>query len=49
MIKLEDEETNEVHYTNLVCELLDVQSCRCTNYSFRDELQRTVFVFQRAI
>ena len=38
MIKLEDEETNEVHYTNLVCELLDVQSCRCTNYSFRDEL-----------
>ena len=24
MIKLEDEETNEVHYTNLVCELLDV-------------------------
>ena len=38
MIKLEDEETNEVHYTNLVCELLDVQSCRCTNYSLRHEL-----------
>ena len=38
MIKLEDEETNEVHYTNLVCEQLDLQSCQCTNYSLRHEL-----------
>ncbi len=38
MIKLEDEETSEVHYTNLVCELLDMQSCQCKNYSLRHEL-----------
>ena len=38
MIKLEDEETNEVHYTNIVCELLDMQSCRCKKYSLRHEL-----------
>lgn len=38
MIKLEDEDTAEVHYTALVCDLLDEDSCRCTRYPQRHEL-----------
>jgi uncharacterized protein len=38
MIKLEDEDTGEVHYTNLVCDLLDTATCRCTRYPQRHEL-----------
>ena len=38
MIKLQDEETDEVHYTALVCDLLDIENCRCTRYPQRHEL-----------
>ncbi len=38
MIKLEDEETSEVHYTAVVCDLLDLDECRCTRYPQRHEL-----------
>ena len=38
MIKLEDEDTGEVHYTSLVCDLLDLSTCRCTRYPQRHEL-----------
>ncbi|MEZ5560209.1 MAG: YcgN family cysteine cluster protein [Pseudomonadales bacterium] len=38
MIKLEDEDTGEVHYTSLVCDLLDIERCRCTRYPQRHEL-----------
>jgi uncharacterized cysteine cluster protein YcgN (CxxCxxCC family) len=38
MIKLEDEDTGEVHYTSLVCDLLDIERCRCTRYPARHEL-----------
>ena len=33
--KLEDDETGEVHYTSLACELLDLNSCQCSSYSER--------------
>jgi uncharacterized cysteine cluster protein YcgN (CxxCxxCC family) len=33
--KLEDEETQEVFFTNIVCDLLDPVSCRCTDYANR--------------
>jgi uncharacterized cysteine cluster protein YcgN (CxxCxxCC family) len=32
MIKLQDEDTEEVHYTSIVCDLLDQQECQCTAY-----------------
>jgi len=38
MIKLEDEDSGQVHYTSLVCDLLDTSRCRCTNYPARHRL-----------
>ena len=38
MIKLEDEDTGVVHYTSLVCDLLDLDACRCTRYPERHDL-----------
>lgn len=33
--KLEDEESGKVYYTNAACRLLDLRTCRCTNYPER--------------
>lgn len=38
MIKLQDEDTDEVFYTAAVCDLLDLGACRCTRYPQRHEL-----------
>lgn len=38
MIKLEDEDDGSVHYTSLVCNLLDTDQCRCTRYPERHKL-----------
>jgi uncharacterized cysteine cluster protein YcgN (CxxCxxCC family) len=35
--KLEDEETGRIHYTNVVCRLLNLDTCRCSDYSNRSE------------
>lgn len=35
VIKLQDDDTDEVFYTNVVCHLLDLETCRCTDYSNR--------------
>lgn len=37
--KLEDIDTGEFLYTNVACHLLDTQSCKCTNYNNRFELE----------
>jgi uncharacterized cysteine cluster protein YcgN (CxxCxxCC family) len=36
--KLEDEESGEIYHTNIVCRLLDLDSCRCTRYAQRSVL-----------
>lgn len=33
--KLEDADTGDVHYTNVACRLLDLDSVRCKNYGAR--------------
>lgn len=38
LLKLEDEETNELYHTRLSCRLLDIGSCRCTDYENRHEV-----------
>jgi hypothetical protein len=38
LIKLQDEETDEVAYTNVVCRYMDENSCRCTEYQERNRL-----------
>jgi uncharacterized cysteine cluster protein YcgN (CxxCxxCC family) len=38
LIKLEDEATEEVAYTDIACRLLDLGACRCGNYPLRRQL-----------
>ncbi len=35
LIKLEDEDSGEIVFTSAVCDLIDLDSCRCTRYSER--------------
>jgi uncharacterized protein len=44
LYKLEDEDTSEIYYTNVVCRLLDTHRCRCTEYKDRRRLMPTCLV-----
>lgn len=38
LVKLVDDETDELQYTRVACELLDIGSCRCSNYEKRHSI-----------
>lgn len=38
LVKLQDEESGDIAFTDLSCKLLDTQSCRCRHYEQRLEL-----------
>ena len=38
LLKLEDEDTGEIAYTNIACRLFDDATCRCGNYALRKQL-----------
>lgn len=35
LLKLQDEDTDEMYYTGLACRELDIQACRCRHYADR--------------
>jgi uncharacterized cysteine cluster protein YcgN (CxxCxxCC family) len=40
LVKLEDEDSGEIHFTDIGCKLLDGQTCRCMDYSRRRQRVR---------
>lgn len=38
LVKLQDEETNEIAFTDIACRLLDTDDCHCRHYQQRLEL-----------
>lgn len=44
LIKLEDEDSGDIHYTNIACRLLDDASCRCGNYALRQQLVKSCVI-----
>lgn len=48
LVKLEDADSGEIHYTNVACKLLDTDTCRCTDYPNRKKLVPTCFVLTAA-
>ncbi len=38
LVKLEDVDTEEIYYTNVSCQLLDTESCRCSDYAGRHRI-----------
>lgn len=37
LVKLEDEESGAIHFTDVACRLLDGEACRCRDYENRSE------------
>ena len=42
--KLENEDSGDIYFTDIACKLLDVETCRCSNYAERASLVRSCLV-----
>ena len=40
LVKLEDEDTGEIHFTDIACKLFDKGTCRCADYAHRSRRVR---------
>jgi len=38
LVKLEDEDTDDVYVTSVACRLLDIETCQCRDYSHRQKI-----------
>ncbi|MDG1820023.1 MAG: YcgN family cysteine cluster protein [Porticoccaceae bacterium] len=38
LVKLEDYDSAEIYYTNVTCQLLDTETCRCSDYAGRHKI-----------
>ena len=47
--KLEDEETERIHYTNVACKLLDLGTCRCGDYANRTQVVSNCIILTLAV
>ncbi len=45
LVKIEDEDTADVYVTRLACKLLDIGSCRCSDYANRHASEPDCIVF----
>lgn len=46
--KLQDDDTDEIYYTSVVCRYMDPDTCRCTQYEKRSELVPTCIQVKQA-
>jgi len=44
IVKFEDVDTAEIFYTDVVCSLLDIERCQCSDYPHRHQLVPTCLV-----
>ena len=44
LIKFEDEDTDDLHITNVACRMLDIETCQCNEYEHRVEHVPTCLV-----